>query len=257
MAPGNSPKCGRSPHRGCQPSAAVSRPRGGPSCRGDSTQRGQPRAPGEVSLGDRLPGGRNRSAGRGWRHRDSPGWDGMGRELAQEHAAAAAFLTAGPCFKPPAAVFVEGVQRRLPARGAGMSLEQERPVLPNSTPTGSQIISVTLLGAFQCTAPSRCVAAPAMADACADPLLGDLSLAEVALGKPPACESPAKRSHLSSVCCWVALGWDERCCERCLSRIGAGGSAPPCPLPWLGRRRGALGAWSVPARSKVLRNYSS
>lgn len=97
-----------------------------------------------------------------------------------------------------------------------MSSEQERRVLPNSTPTGCQITSVitwavTLLQAFLGKTPSQYLAILEMADFCSNPFLGDLFLTEVACGKPPACKSLASWSLLSLVCCshWVMLRWDE------------------------------------------------
>lgn len=109
-----------------------------------------------------------------------------------------------------------------------MSSEQERPVLPNSTPTGCQITSViawavTLLQASQGKTPSHHLAILEMADFCHNPFLGDLFLTEVARGKPPACKSPASQSRPPLVCCscWVGTG------DAAKQQLS---SAPPRPL---------------------------
>lgn len=123
----------------------------------------------------------------------------------------------GPSWvKPLAAGFIEGVQFRVPVWGVGMSSEQERPVLPNSTPTGCQITSVIhglslRSEPFRGKTPSHYLAILEMADFCSNPFLGDLFPTEVARGKPPACKSPASRSRLPWACCSrrVVLRWDK------------------------------------------------
>lgn len=86
----------------------------------------------------------------------------------------------GPWTNLLAAVPSEGIQFILPVWGAGMSLEQERPVLPNSPPTGCQMTSViawvvTALKPFRAT-PSHCFSNLGSGRVCSNPLLGDLFL---------------------------------------------------------------------------------
>lgn len=145
-----------------------------------------------------------------------------------------------------------------------MSSEQERPVLPNSTPTGCQITSVIAWAVTPiCTTPSHYLAILEMAVFCSSPFLGDLFLSEVACGKPPACRSPASWSHMSLVCCScrIMLRWDEGCCKTAaeLHPCQQLSAAMSPPRGWVihqsMRGGGFWGVWSVPARNKVLRDY--
>ena len=103
-----------------------------PFLRRNSIQRRQPRRQGEVSQG-RSPARWQEPQCRG--RLEARSLAGAGREPPRGGGCCCFSNWGGPSWiKPLAAVFIEGVQFRLPVRGAGMSSEQERLVLPNSTP---------------------------------------------------------------------------------------------------------------------------
>lgn len=86
-----------------------------------------------------------------------------------------------------------------------MSSELERPVLPNSTPTGCQITrviawAVSSLQAFRGKTPSHYLAVLEMADFGSNPFLGDLFLTlRLHMGNHQLAQPSGSR--LSLVCC--------------------------------------------------------